>query len=126
MLEWVSDKFYDLFGDSGLLMLEMNILALGVHTMPADALAPKVARASAGIVLATCKTNSMYCSSRVSYIYLGQAKSQHTILNVNKRIQGVPLHNACLCIAQDIGNYHDDIGRSMYTRGAPSNVGLYH
>ena len=27
-----------------------NILALGVNTMPADALAPKVARASAGMV----------------------------------------------------------------------------
>ena len=30
----------------------MNIPALGVNTMPADALAPKVASASAGMVLA--------------------------------------------------------------------------
>ena len=35
-----------------LLMLEMDIPILGVSTMSADALAPKVARASAGMVLA--------------------------------------------------------------------------
>ena len=34
------------------LMLEKDILAFGVITMPADALAPKVARTSAGMVLA--------------------------------------------------------------------------
>ena len=34
-----------------LLMLE-NILDLGSNTMPADAMAPKVTRASAGMVLA--------------------------------------------------------------------------
>ena len=34
------------------MMLEINILALGVNTMPADALAPKVARAFADMVLA--------------------------------------------------------------------------
>ena len=33
-------------------MQEMKHLALGMNTMPADALAPKVARASAGMVLA--------------------------------------------------------------------------
>ena len=32
-------------------MLEPNILAFGVNTMPADALAPTVGRVSAGIVL---------------------------------------------------------------------------
>ena len=35
-----------------LLMMETDIQVLGVNTMPADALAPKVARASAGMVLA--------------------------------------------------------------------------
>ena len=35
-----------------LLMLETDIPALGVKTMPVDALAPKVARAPAGMVLA--------------------------------------------------------------------------
>ena len=33
-------------------MLETEYSSLGVNTMPADALAPKVARASAGKVLA--------------------------------------------------------------------------
>ena len=35
-----------------ILMLRRNIPAMGGNTMPADALAPKVARASAGMVLA--------------------------------------------------------------------------
>ena len=33
-------------------MLGTNILTSGINTMPADALAPKVARASVGMVLA--------------------------------------------------------------------------
>ena len=33
-------------------MLERNIPALGVNTLPADALAPKVTRASVGMVFA--------------------------------------------------------------------------
>ena len=33
-------------------MLEMEYSGFGVNTMPADALAPKVARASAGMVMA--------------------------------------------------------------------------
>ena len=35
-----------------LLILEMEYSGFGVNTMPADALAPKLARASAGMVLA--------------------------------------------------------------------------
>ena len=35
-----------------ILMLRRNIPAMGGNTMPADALAPKVPRASAGMVLA--------------------------------------------------------------------------
>ena len=35
-----------------LLMLEMEYSSFGVNTMPADALAPKLARASAAMVLA--------------------------------------------------------------------------
>ena len=35
-----------------LLMLETEFFGFGVNTMPADALAPEVARASAGMVLA--------------------------------------------------------------------------
>ena len=45
-----------------LLMLEMEYSGFGVNTMPVDALAPKVAIASAGIV--------------VNFIYSGQAKSK--------------------------------------------------
>ena len=41
-------------------MLEMEIPALGVNTIPANALAPKVVRASTGMVLAV-------------YVYLTQA-----------------------------------------------------
>ena len=33
-------------------MLDTSILALGINTIPADALAPKVANASAGMVSA--------------------------------------------------------------------------
>ena len=43
---------------------------LGVNTMPADTLAPKVTRASAGMVLA------LYFCFRVNFVYLGQAKSK--------------------------------------------------
>ena len=43
--------------------------------MPADALAPKVARASAGMVLAVYDRQHERCS-RVNLIYLGQAKSK--------------------------------------------------
>ena len=35
-----------------ILMLETEYMALGINTIPADALTPKVARASAGMVLA--------------------------------------------------------------------------
>ena len=35
-----------------LTLMMLDIPALGANTMPADALAPKVARASAGMVLA--------------------------------------------------------------------------
>ena len=54
LYRWLSAKELHLFYINLLilLMLEMNILALGVNSMPADALAPKVARVSAGMVLA--------------------------------------------------------------------------
>ena len=45
----------------------------GVNTMPADALAPKVTRASAGWLY---RTDNMCCCSRVNFIYLGQSKSK--------------------------------------------------
>ena len=60
-------------------------MALGTNTMPADALAPTVARASAGMIFTVLRTNNMHCCSRVNFIYLGQAKFkiQDTIQNMN-------------------------------------------
>ena len=43
-----------------------------VNTMSVDALAPKVASASSGMVLA----DNIWCCSRVNFNYLGQAKSK--------------------------------------------------
>ena len=40
-----------MYAELTFLMLEMEYSGLGVNTMPADALAPKVSRASAGMVL---------------------------------------------------------------------------
>ena len=61
--------------DDVIMYWRQDIPALGANTMPAEALAPKVARSSAGMVLA------VYCTPHVlllqSWFYLlGQAKSK--------------------------------------------------
>ena len=58
-----------------LVMLEMEYSDFGVNTIPADALALKVTWASASMVLAICRTDNICCCSRVSFIYLVEAKS---------------------------------------------------
>ena len=58
-------------------MLEMEYSSFGMNTMPTEALAPKVTRASAGMVLAVLERQYvLYDSFRVNFIYLGQAKSK--------------------------------------------------
>ena len=62
------------------LMLETNILALGDNTMPADALAPKVAICRHGT--ACVEYANMYCCSRVNFIYFWSSKIQDMIQNL--------------------------------------------
>ena len=56
-----------IFSNLTLLVLEMEYFGFGVNIMPADALAPKVTRASAGMVLAV-QDRTLYCCPRVTWI----------------------------------------------------------
>ena len=63
-------------------MLEMDYSGFGVNTMPADALALKVARVSAGMVLAMLDRQHAFLFQSKFHV-LGSSQIQDTIENEN-------------------------------------------
>ena len=59
------------------MVISININPImGSITMPADALTPKITRASGGKILPVWDRQHVFCS-RVNFIYLGQAKYKY-------------------------------------------------
>ena len=88
--------FYPLISTQSLLMPETEYSGFGVNTMPADALAPKVARISAGMVLLVYEREHLRLLHRIFGLLLLN-KIQDMVQNMNissiifKTIQHVPI-----------------------------------